>query len=162
MFEKHLWKSDNLVKDAGLWPASLLQMSLFHRCCSNIAVAMSDLSMIGTLVENGLKSHLWDKFASFFFFFNLDFICLRVPEHITTNKHISYKTNSTWCNLKPTKSHSGISGKLVVMYNIYSPECNYFRREEGKFLSWGETHQIQLNNTPKLHFFLNHQPPNPP
>ena len=26
----------------------------------------------------------------------------------------------------------------------------------------GKTHQIQLNNTPKLQFFLNHQPPNQP
>ena len=35
MFEKHLWKSDILSKDAGR-PASLLKMSLFHRCFSNI------------------------------------------------------------------------------------------------------------------------------
>ena len=39
------------------------------------------LSIVGTLVENGLKRHLQDKFASFFFV-SLDFICLRVPEHI--------------------------------------------------------------------------------
>ena len=29
--KKHLWKSDNLSKDAGHWPASLLKMSLYHR-----------------------------------------------------------------------------------------------------------------------------------
>ena len=91
------------------------------------------LSIIGTLVENELK-----RPNLVVFFLNLDFICLRVPEHIRTNKHISYKTNSTWWNLKSTKSHCGISRKSVVMYNIYSPEGNYFRREEGKFLFWGE------------------------
>ena len=31
MFEKHLWKNDNLSKDAGQRPSSLLKMSLFHR-----------------------------------------------------------------------------------------------------------------------------------
>ena len=36
MFEKHLWKSNILSKDAGHRPASLLKMSLFHRCFSNI------------------------------------------------------------------------------------------------------------------------------
>ena len=36
MFEKHLWKSDILRKDAGRWPASFLKMSFFHRCFSNI------------------------------------------------------------------------------------------------------------------------------
>ena len=75
--------------------------------------------------------HWQDKFASFF---KLDFIRLRVREHITANRHISYQTNSTWWDLKPTKSHCGISGKSVVIYNIYSPEGNYFRREEDKFL----------------------------
>ena len=114
-----------------------LPQVLFKHCGSKNQ--LSDLSMIGTLVENWLKSHLQDKFASFFvFFFNLDFICLRLPEHITTNIHISCKTNSTWWNLKSTKSHCDISRKSVVMYNIYSPEGNYFRREEGKFLFWGE------------------------
>ena len=34
MFEKHLWKSDILSKDAGHRPAALLKMSLFHRCFS--------------------------------------------------------------------------------------------------------------------------------
>ena len=54
---------------------------------------------------------------------------LRVSELITTNKHISYKTNSA-----STKSHCGISGISLVIYNIYSPEANYFPREEGKSL----------------------------
>ena len=36
MFEKHLWKSDILSKDAARWPAFLLKMSLFHRCFLNI------------------------------------------------------------------------------------------------------------------------------
>ena len=34
MFEKHLWKSDILSKDAE--DASLLKLLLFHRCFSNI------------------------------------------------------------------------------------------------------------------------------
>ena len=36
MFEKHLWKSDNLNIDGGHRPASLLKMPLFHRRFSNI------------------------------------------------------------------------------------------------------------------------------
>ena len=31
-----------------------------------------------------------------------------------------------------------ISEKSVVIYNIYSQEGNYFRREEGKFHFWVE------------------------
>ena len=48
------------------------------------------------IVPGALKRHLYDKFSIFFnFFLNLDFICLRIPGHIATYKHISYKTNST-------------------------------------------------------------------
>ena len=36
MFEKHLWKSDILSKDAGHPHASSLKISLFRRCFSNI------------------------------------------------------------------------------------------------------------------------------
>ena len=36
MFGKHLLKSDILSKNAGHRPASLLKMSLFHWCFSNI------------------------------------------------------------------------------------------------------------------------------
>ena len=36
MFEKHVWKSDILDEDVGHRPASLLKMSLFDRCFSNI------------------------------------------------------------------------------------------------------------------------------
>ena len=42
MFEQHLWKSDILSKDAGHWQASLLKMSLFHRCCSNILLVKTN------------------------------------------------------------------------------------------------------------------------
>ena len=35
MFEKYLWKSDILSKDASRWPESSLKMSLFRRCFSN-------------------------------------------------------------------------------------------------------------------------------
>ena len=96
----------------------------------------------------------------FFFFLNLDFIRLRVPELITTNKPISYKTNSTSWNLKSSKSLCGISGISVVIYNIYSPEGNYFGREEGKFLFWGENSPNSIKQHPKLKFILNHQHPN--
>ena len=88
------------------------------------------------IVPGALKRHLYDKFS--IFFFNLDFIRLRVPGHIATYKHISYKTNSTCWNLKSTKSHYGISGKSVVIYNMYSSVGNCFQMEEGKFLFWGE------------------------
>ena len=36
VFEKHLWKSDILSKYVGGWPASLLKVSVFHRCFLNI------------------------------------------------------------------------------------------------------------------------------
>ena len=87
------------------------------------------------IVPGALKRHLQDKFPSFF---NLDSIRLSVPQHITGNKHISYKTNSTRWNLKSTKSHCGISRKSVVIYNMHSPEGNYFRRGEGKLHFWEE------------------------
>ena len=46
------------------------------------------------------------------FFLNLDFICLRVPELITTNNHFSYKTNSSWWNMKSAKSYCGYIRKI--------------------------------------------------
>ena len=42
MFEKHLWKSDILSKDPGHRPKSLLKMSLFHRCFSNILLVKTN------------------------------------------------------------------------------------------------------------------------
>ena len=55
-----------------------------------------------------------------------------------------------------------ISEKSVVIYNIYSQEGNYFEgRRVNSIFEW-KTHQIQLNNTPKLQPLWNHQPPNHP
>ena len=57
MFEKHVWKSDILSKDAGHRPASLLKMSFFHRSFSNILLVKNqapDFYVKGTLAENGL------------------------------------------------------------------------------------------------------------
>ena len=57
MFEKHLWKSVILSKDAGQRPASLFKMSLFHRYFSNILLVKCNYLVYpisGTLVENGL------------------------------------------------------------------------------------------------------------
>ena len=94
------------------------------------------------------------------FFFNLDFICLRVPELITTNNHFSYETNSTWWKLKSTKPYWGISGNqwLYIIYTLQRVIA--FRGRKVNSYFEGKTHQIQLINTPKLIFFLNHQPPN--
>ena len=39
---KHLWKSDILSKDTGHRPASLLKMSLFHRCFSKILLVKTN------------------------------------------------------------------------------------------------------------------------
>ena len=86
----------------------------------------------------------------YFIFWSLDLICLRVPELITTNNHFPCKTNSTWWNLKSTKSYRG---KSAVIYNTYPPEGNYFRREEVKSLFWAKNNQIQLNNTPNYNCF---------
>ena len=61
MFEKHLWKSDILSKDAGR-PASLLKMSFFRRCFSIILLVknqLPDFYISGTLVENGLNKMTW-------------------------------------------------------------------------------------------------------
>ena len=57
MFEKHPWKSDILRKDAGHRPASLLKMSLFHKCFVKHFDSKNQLPGFyigGTLVENGL------------------------------------------------------------------------------------------------------------
>ena len=56
MFEKHLWVSDKLSKDAGRWPASLLKMSLSHLFFKHFASKnqLPGLTVIGKLVENGL------------------------------------------------------------------------------------------------------------
>ena len=61
MCEKHLWKSDILNKDAGYQPASLLKMSLFHRCFSHFASKnqLPGFSTIGTLAGNGFKHTLF-------------------------------------------------------------------------------------------------------
>ena len=40
--DKHLWKSDILSKDASHGPASLLKMSLFHRCFSHILLVKTN------------------------------------------------------------------------------------------------------------------------
>ena len=58
-------KSDILNKDARQWPASLLKMSIFHRCFSNILLVKNQLpglSISGTLVKNGLSKYLFWKF----------------------------------------------------------------------------------------------------
>ena len=59
MFEKHVRKSDILSKDAGHRPASLLKMSFFYRCFSNILLVKHQAPgfyVKGTLVENGLSN----------------------------------------------------------------------------------------------------------
>ena len=42
MFEKHLWKSDILSKDASHRPATLLKMSLLHMCFLNILLVKTN------------------------------------------------------------------------------------------------------------------------
>ena len=54
MFEKHLWKSDILSKDAGHRPASLLKMSFFHSCFSNILLVKTNY-LVSTEVEHWSK-----------------------------------------------------------------------------------------------------------
>ena len=44
------------------------------------------------------------------------------------------------------------SQKPLVIYNIYSPEGNYFWRGENKSQFWGKIHQIQLSKGCQLHF----------
>ena len=50
MFEKHLWKSDILSRR----PASLLKMSLFHRCFSNILLVKTNY-LVSTSLEHWSK-----------------------------------------------------------------------------------------------------------
>ena len=54
IFEKQLWKSDILSKDAAHRPASVLEISLFHRCFSNILLVKT-IYISGALIENGLN-----------------------------------------------------------------------------------------------------------
>ena len=54
MFEKHLWKSDILSKDTVHGPASLLKMSLFNRCFSNILL-LKVKYLVSTQVEHWSK-----------------------------------------------------------------------------------------------------------
>ena len=62
MFEKHLWKSDILNKDAGHRPITLLKMLLFsqvffkHFASKN---QLPGLSLSGTLVEIGLSRFVY-------------------------------------------------------------------------------------------------------
>ena len=51
MFEKHLRKSDIFNIDAGPWPASLLKMSLFDSCFSNILLVKTNY-LVYPLVEH--------------------------------------------------------------------------------------------------------------
>ena len=63
MFEKHLWKSDILSKDACHGPVSLLKChsstGVFKHCSSKNHLPGFYIS--GTLVENGLmlRSKIW-------------------------------------------------------------------------------------------------------
>ena len=69
--------------------------------------------------------------TNYFFFLNLDFIYLRVPELVQKQLIIfSYRTNSTWWNLKSTKSYYGCIRKSSG-YIIHSTEGNYFWRGKG-------------------------------
>ena len=52
--KKHLWKSHILSKDAGHRPASLLKMTLFHRCFSNILLVKTNY-LASTSVEHWSK-----------------------------------------------------------------------------------------------------------
>ena len=52
MYEKHLWKSDILSKDAGQWVASLLKMSLFH---SSTLFFLLGIKFCFTYCESDLK-----------------------------------------------------------------------------------------------------------
>ena len=67
MFEKHLWKSDILSKDAGHRPASLLKMSLFY--CFFLFKHFASKNQLpgfyisGTLVENGLEEVAYQSFV---------------------------------------------------------------------------------------------------
>ena len=70
MFEKHLWKSDILSKDADHRLASLLKMSLFQTCLLNILLVKPTtwfLHKCRTLVKSGLKKNvsLWVKVCLF-------------------------------------------------------------------------------------------------
>ena len=57
MFEKYLWKSDILSKDAGHRPASLLKISLFHRYFLHVLLVKLTVWFLHreTLAQNGLK-----------------------------------------------------------------------------------------------------------
>ena len=60
MFEKHLWKSDILSKDAGQRPASLYINVTLPQLFFKHFVGKKQLpgfSISGTLVENGLRLH---------------------------------------------------------------------------------------------------------
>ena len=57
MFEKHLWKSDILSKDAGQRPAFLLKMSTLQRVSFKHFASKNQLSgfyISGALVDNML------------------------------------------------------------------------------------------------------------
>ena len=58
MFGKHLSKSDILSKVAGPWPASLLEISLFHRFFSNILLLKTNY------IRNWNIARKWVKKAS--------------------------------------------------------------------------------------------------
>ena len=60
MFEKHLWKSDILSKDAGHRPASLLKMSLFHRYFSNILLVKKEVPGLSISLSINNDFH-WSK-----------------------------------------------------------------------------------------------------
>ena len=65
MFEKHLWRSDILRKDAGRWLASLLchysEVFFKHFASKN---QQPGFYIIGTLAGNGLKKdHGNDQFS---------------------------------------------------------------------------------------------------
>ena len=57
MFKKHLWKSDIFSKDAGHRPPSILKMSHFHRCFSNILLVKNNY-LVCPWKRGSLSNHL--------------------------------------------------------------------------------------------------------
>ena len=111
-------------------------------------------------VPGTLKRHLKEKRARFFLTFRLYLLESIRTCTTTTNNYFSYKINSTRWNLESTKSYVVISGKSLVMYNIYPPEDNQFWRGRVNSNFLGKIHQIQLSNVPKLRIFSETSIPN--
>ena len=123
IFEKQLWKSEILTTDVGQRPASLLKMSLFHRCFSNILLVKKQLPCRKKWV-NDIAAHNFAKLVllkAYNSIHKFDIICLSEtyldPSVLPDDSNLEIPGHNLVCSDHPSnKSH-----RVCIYYKSYFP-----------------------------------------